>query len=499
MKWTQRLTAAFLILASATTNVWAQGASRKYGELLKRLPESANVLLLVDADSLFKSPLGQREKWQARAADRPTGVLGVSGDASKLAVAMGVDLLTLEERWKLGMLEARVNPPKLSVLAAREGGYVEQIQLQNVAWTPRNYYLFTFPERIIGFAAPSDRQLLSSWLLKTIIKPRVFPPGWADRAIYRADAGSQIVLAVDLTGAIAPKHVEGWIKELDDPAIRKMITSPELLASSLASAKSAFLQIDVKETIQGTLRVEFESSIEPFKSIVKALILQTLDGYGAQIDEIKRWDATVDSKSVSFTGRLSEDAVRRILSVVSAPRLTQGNDSYADAPPSDAAATAPQAPVEPSKDVALKASQGYFRAVTDIAETLMKHKSETQSSLKLWYDRSAKQIEELPLLNIDSDLLDWGSKIARTLREMAAGINYAVKDQTYRIAGTPNGYYGGYGYGYAGGNSKGYSASVIKKQYNSVLSVELDTRWQVMETSISDMRRKMVEKYKVDF
>ena len=31
------------------------------------------------------------------------------------------------------------------------------------------------------------------------------------------------------------------------------------------------------------------------------------------------------------------------------------------------------------------------------------------------------------------------------------------------------------------------------------MSVDLDKRWQAMETSVADMRRKMVEKYKVDF
>ena len=32
-----------------------------------------------------------------------------------------------------------------------------------------------------------------------------------------------------------------------------------------------------------------------------------------------------------------------------------------------------------------------------------------------------------------------------------------------------------------------------------MLSVDLDKRWQALETSVSDVRRKMVEKYKVDF
>ena len=32
-----------------------------------------------------------------------------------------------------------------------------------------------------------------------------------------------------------------------------------------------------------------------------------------------------------------------------------------------------------------------------------------------------------------------------------------------------------------------------------MMSVDLDKRWQAVETSVADMRRKMVEKYQVDF
>src|SRR5262249_48209725 len=156
----------------------AQGPSKKYGELLKRLPEAANVMLLVDVDGLLNSPLGQREKWREKAASRPTGILGLSADASKVVVAAGIDLETLVERWTPGMVQTRSNPPDLAVLAGREGGFVEQLETMNVAWSPRGFYLFTFPGQIIGFVVPADRQLLSGWIRSTLIKPRTFPPSW---------------------------------------------------------------------------------------------------------------------------------------------------------------------------------------------------------------------------------------------------------------------------------------------------------------------------------
>ena len=147
-----------LIVASVVAPAFGQGTTRKFDDLLRRVPNEANAMVLVDVDGLFDGSLGRRDKWRERSAERPTGVMGVSADASRLVVAAGIDLTTMEERWKVGMLATHASPPGLATLAARDGEYLEQLQAQNVSWTPRNSYLVSFPERIIGFAVPSDRQ-----------------------------------------------------------------------------------------------------------------------------------------------------------------------------------------------------------------------------------------------------------------------------------------------------------------------------------------------------
>src|SRR4051794_22330959 len=104
------LPAAFLLLAGATVTAPAQGTGRNFDELLTRVPNEANALVLVDVDALFNSPLGRREKWRDRSAERPTGVLGVSADVARLVVAAGMDLTTMEQRWKVGMLATHSKP-----------------------------------------------------------------------------------------------------------------------------------------------------------------------------------------------------------------------------------------------------------------------------------------------------------------------------------------------------------------------------------------------------
>jgi hypothetical protein len=485
-----------LAVAYLGTTAMAQPSGRKYAELLKRVPDQANVIMLVDVDGLFQSKFGQREKWRERALSHATAGLGLADDVTRIVVAEDLDLSSLDESWKLGLAEVRGTLPDLARIAAREGGYVEKIRSVPVAWTPRGFSLITFPPRIVGFVDGADRQALGKWLGSTLARPRNFPPGFADRAINRAEAGSQIVIAMNLDESVSADRAEPWLKAL--PGVAKARLDPKLLAQKLAAAKSASLQVDVGEAMTGTLRIDFQAAIDYAAPVLKELILALAEDYGTMLPELESWNLRLEpnKQAVELTGRLGEESARRILSLArppsqigTGPRTTSG-----DASPRDAAE---KGPAELSRDDVARTSQRYFRSVTDLLNGIKQTSRPNYSSLKLWYDRYAKQIEELPILGVDSDLLDWGSLVARTLREMSSGINYNSKDQTYRVAGTPNGSYGGYGY--YGGNDKAYSASVIRKQSGAVLSVQLDGKWQAIETSIADMRRKMVEKYKVDF
>ena len=506
MRWPLAITVGVALAASIlpVQSARAQAMRGKYGELLKRLPETANTMMLVDVDGMLDSPIGRRERWREEIARRPTGVLGVPGDASKLVVAASIDLRTHQERWKLGMMQARVAAPRLSVLAAREGGYLEQLGGLDVAWTPRNMYLFSFPEKVVGFVVPADRQALKGWIGAHLATPRTFPPGWADRAVFRADAGSQVVLAVDLSGCIGPKGAELWLRTIQDADVQRDKINFELLAKSLATAKSALLEIDTGATIEGTIQVDFESPVERLRSIAKPIVLEALSEFGASIEDLNRWSYEVKGPAILMRGPLSEGSLRRILGVVSAPTLTPSGDPGREALLLGVGTPKEDAPAGDPSSYALSASRRYFRSVVDVVQGMKTDRPESQRGMRLWYDRSAKQIEDLPLLYVDNDLLSWGSGVARSLREIASGMNYAAKDVDYRIAGTANNNYGGHGdnyggYGVTGGGGRLVDTNVIKKQSNAKLSVEIDGRRQALETSIADIRRQMVARYKLEF
>src|SRR3954471_22484475 len=170
---------ALLTAVAVPSPGWAQsGNSRVFGELLKRIPEQSNTLMLVNVDGLFDSPMGRRENWRQKALERRQGGLGLAAEVSKIAVAVGMDFNSMEERWKVGLVQLRRDVPvKLETLAAREGGYVETIENTPVAWTPRDFYLFDFPGNLVGFASPTERPALVVLFRSALFKPRDFPPG----------------------------------------------------------------------------------------------------------------------------------------------------------------------------------------------------------------------------------------------------------------------------------------------------------------------------------
>src|SRR4051794_19876676 len=334
---------AFLTAVALAPPAHAQpGNSRVFGDLLKRIPEHSDVLLLVDVDGLFNSPMGRRENWRQEALAERRGGLGLAADVSKVGVAVGMDFHSMHEKWKVGLVQLRRDVPiKLQDLANREGGYVETIENAPVAWTPREFYLFDFPDNLLGFASPTDRKALSGWFRSALWHPRNFPPGFADRAIFRADAGAQIVLAFNLADAVAPKMVEPWLNTFD--LIKKTYTDPSLLAPRLASVKSAFLIVKVDQGIEGNLRIDFDREVDYTTPVARTLILDLLEEFGAELPEMKTWQLGFDKKTaVEMNGRLSEDSVRKVLSMAHVPRLSGGLSP----PESTAAAPAPSARTE---------------------------------------------------------------------------------------------------------------------------------------------------------
>jgi hypothetical protein len=140
-------------------------------------------------------------------------------------------------------------------------------------------------------------------------------------------------------------------------------------------------------------------------------------------------------------------------------------------------------------------SLAYFKSVQTLVDDLRKGLKDA-SATSAWLERYARRIDELPVLNVDEQLLDYGDKLAETLRIMSlsqrqAGIRAGVRATEGR------GYYSD-GYG-----PNAYDAAAQRSQAKKEeMSVANDTRvqgWKRIDDATADMRRAMTKKYGVEF
>jgi len=233
------------------------------------------------------------------------------------------------------------------------------------------------------------------------------------------------------------------------------------------------------------------------------------------IEDLSQWEPEVAGNTISLSGSLTAPGVRKLLSVIESPVPSTGDAASA---PASASASA-------TAETAAKTRE-YFKSVEAMAKDLQQDMRDAKNlaSTSLFFDKYARRIERMPMLGVDKEMLDYGAFVATQLRVSAGvvrtmGIRTGVRTREITSADLPPDYayaYGGYGYGrYGYGYGYGYSSSTAA-QVNDIKQVEQqrgivraqergDAAASVQEIkagliqATADVRRKMTEKYQIQF
>jgi hypothetical protein len=257
------------------------------------------------------------------------------------------------------------------------------------------------------------------------------------------------------------------------------------VAKAAASLRGVNLRVAVGEKSQGQLQIDFGDDITPLKPVAKQLVVEALKNLGFQTTELEAWEVSFTDRAIRMRGDLSTDAQRRLFSVVELPKTNlSAGESKADESST------------PDESEVRERSLTYFKATEVLLKDLRKGLKDTKAT-SAWMERYAKRIDDLPILHVDDLLLDYGDKLAETLRIMAlskrqAGIRAGVR------ANEGGGYYDGYDYGENAYASASDRAQAKKEE----MSVAYDTRvqgWQHIDDATADIRRTLTKKYGVEF
>jgi hypothetical protein len=220
------------------------------------------------------------------------------------------------------------------------------------------------------------------------------------------------------------------------------------------------------------------------------------------IDDFRDWKADIKGSQISIEGNLTKSGLRQVLSVFEPPAVVVPSKESTDAESTDGKAD--------PKDQAAYASQQYFQTVSKYLDDLRNKKNvKTIAQYGTWFNNYARKIDQLPLVHVDPELLDYGAFVSERLRDASMAVKGIGMNTRVREVNR--------GPAYASGTVRqstfgAWSAKYVSPRYESQrqrteISVEEKVKGaesaleiiQEIDKASAAARRAMAEKYEMDF
>ena len=377
---------------------------------MRHLPDRANTVILFNVDEILASPLAVKEGWAAKEQQAfAANWIVVPPGTMRYAGAAQLELASMQPLWQAGVAELQFEP-SMAKAAALHGGSVDEISGRSVAALPPDMYVVQFGKQLAGFLRPANRQDAGRWIDDVYSDSSRMPlsPYLVEGVGFADKLGTPIIVAVDLKHVFPVAFIRGRLGSLQ--TLQGQNLDLDQLSTALAGVKGMTLGITVTDRVYGKVKVDFEQAVPLTAELAKPLLLEALANHGAMIEEFKEWQAEVKGNEITLGGYLQQSGMQRIFSLLDAPPAMH-------VPPPSSPADVQQTD---QKYLAL-ASQQYFKSVTSLLDDLTgKRKSDefvTWGEVGLWFEKYAARIDQLPILHVDPDLVDWGSNVSAQLRQ----------------------------------------------------------------------------------
>ncbi len=469
-----------------------------FDQLLAKIPAAANAIVLIDVEKTLASELAQQEGWGMKLelayVNRP---IFLPPEASQLVMAAALQpSADFERLWELGVMQMS-EPFSMRSIARSEGGYVDSISGFDAAWTPSDAYFVALGPNELGVLFPAERQFVSRWVDFAKKNQEVQLTDYLKQATQLTNEQIQILLAIDLTDVVRPHEVLERIE--DSPLFQKAKLKAEEVVPILASLRGASLRVAIGKNAQAQLRIDFGSDIAMLQPVAKELVLSVLGDLGANVSDLESWKINFKPQAIHMEGPLSQDGLRRIFSIVELPstKFSTLKDSGGET----------QLTEEAPESMIRETSLTYFRSIDVLLKDLRRDLKGQKASAAIM-ERYARKIDRMPILHVDEELLNYGSSLANTLRSMAltkrqGGVSYGVSTAGMGGGGYAN-YSVDYGYlgsgdAYSGARASAADRASMKAGAMADANYARVEGFKGIEDATADIRRKMTQKYQVEF
>lgn len=506
----------------------------EFADMIKRIPSSANALVMVDAKALFDSPIAKSEGWEVDREKRfAAGLTSLPPKAGKLMLAANLDVELMRPHWEAAIAEMEAKTI-ITSLASRIGGAVDRISNLPAIRLPDNSFVVQFSDGTLGTMSPANRQEVSRWINEVNRKPSAY----LQEGVRYADTNAQVIMLLDLRDAFAAHELN-----LDKLAsVQNSSIDKADLSKLVAGVEGVMLGVTFRDQTYGRLKIDFNQDASLISELAKPLILDIIGAYGVMIDELTEWTAEVKGNQVFLGGRLTTHGLSRLASLTRLPTSAlhiETSDGLDQPAVTELANT--------SKPSVLESTQKYYTSVTHLLENLQAKKGDlkTMGQLAQWFENYGRHVDQLPTLGVDKEMLEYGAYISAQLHSASMGLKgVTIQKRVDEVSATnQTRIYGGalgnvsqenwqqssYGYydGSFGGNygrrmetnaaygiarSGGYAGAVnseLRQQQQAQTAVRTQARAtaatgvqqivQNIQTASTQIRQSMTEKYQVQF
>jgi|GEM_PF-1142724 hypothetical protein len=540
MKQTSLFIAAAMLATALVGNCSFTNAE-EFSDMIKRVPESANALVMVNATSIFDSPIAKQEGWAANREKRfGAGLTSLPPRASKLLLAANIDIDSMRPTWEVAIAEMETQT-LMSTLAQRFKGSAGTVGNVPSVRLPDDSFVLQFSDGTLGTISPGNRQQVTRWI--DDVNPS--PSPYLQQGVHYADASAQIIMLLDLKDAFAAHELD--LEKFE--SVQKSTVDKAALNQLVASVQGVMLGITFRDKTYARLKVDFGQDAALIADMAKPLILDIIGAYGVMIDELPDWNVEVKGKQVFLSGLLTESGLSRLASLTRLPTTALHVDAslLSDSPASSDQPASTTAPGQAQKPTVLESTQAYYQSVTHLLENLRAKKSDmkTMGQLAQWFENYGRHVDQLPTLGVDKEMLEYGAYISSQLHGASMGLKgTTIQKRVDEVAATnQTRIYGGAlgnisqenwqqsSYGYYGGNvggnygrrmetnaaygiarSGGYAGAVnseLRQQQRALTTVQTQATAsaatgvqqivQNIQTATTQVRQSMTDKYQVQF
>jgi hypothetical protein len=475
--------------------------------LLRRIPESSNAMAVVRLDALLKSPRGVNEAWTEKyklgylngAVRIPpmvkTMIMASHYHADNPAGSITIAVALLNKKDRLSMKD----------IASGEGGTVETVAGRPAVRTPRGNFIVELDRGLMGAIHPASRQELASWI-RFVDRNRdpVISP-YLRRAVSEG-RGKPIQLVLDLEDIVDPKAVHAWLPHCK--ALQGKTGPFDALEELIKGLQGVRFTARVEDNTTGEVFLDFTKPVGDNAPYMKELFMESLGEVGAFIDDFSQSEVRTenDGKTVVLKAELSDDALRRIMSLIHMPSTDPQETQTVT--------------YNPDAKGDLGATERYYNAIQNMLQDLRRKKDKTgddatnedYSKSALWHETYARKISELPRAGVDPEMLEYGASVAQRLYALSNSLRGVplnvdlLQKQAYYYSYTPPSIYIGrgarFGYGYGGNTYTETNIPEIREKQTTAIAQGKDDRqriWQSLDEDKYKIRRRMSDKYKTDF